>query len=557
MGIEVEDLTTLDADLVEQNQQELATRLREENPTIDLKSGVLRDLQLNPSAILAAKNRTETDRLMRSMSLREIEADPTLADDDTVENVLSNYRVDRQDGDFAQGQITIVIDSTVTTTIGAGAIVEANGNQYTSNSAFVAKDAQENIQASTDRLIQTLADGNFAFVIDVTAVEEGPDSNVRKDTAFTLQEPPLNFVKAFATSDFIGGKSPETNQDLLTRLQEGLAAKAVSNRVNMNALLREGDDTGSHDAIDYVSSSIVGYGDPEMLRDAHTIFPMHFGGRADWYLRTQQKTLLTTLKVTATLIEKHLDNTGTWQFTLGRDTAAGVYEVTGIIPVGGIGDTSGGFEIVKDIRQIDLTGDIFTPDIVSVAEVAYSRFQTITIQFKDTETSIASLTAGSSTQEYDITLVSQPNIAEAQAFVGSRDHRNRAGDILIKAPVPCFLQLSLTVQQQVGSDEVIDTDAMKNALAETVNRIPFLGRLPSSMLCETAHDFLFDTQSISLVDMLGRVRRPDGTDKWLRSSEVLVVPDEPDKMVTAKTVQFFSDPDDISISLENVGEPPL
>lgn len=556
MTIEVTDLTTLDPDLVEQNQEELSTRLQEENPTIDLKRGVLHDLLLNPGAILAAKNRTETSRLRKSMSLRQIEADPTLADEDTVEDVFSNYRVGRQSGAVAQGQVTIVINTNLTTTIGSGAILEANGQQYTANSAFVAKANAANIQNSTDRLIQTLADGNFSFVIDVTAVEEGSDANIRKDTAFSLQSPPLNFVKAFATDDFIGGQVAETNQEILTRFQEGLAAKALSNRVNMNALLREGDDLTGEEAVDYVASSIVGYGDPEMLRDAHTIFPLHFGGRADWYLRTQERLLLTGLRVTATLVEKQIDDRGTWQFSLGRDMSAGVYEVQSVLPVGGVGTAAGSYEILTDTRQIDLTGNIFMPDILTVPEVAYSRYQAITIQFRDSDTSVAALAIGA-TREYDITLASQPTIAQVQDFVGSRNHRNRAADIVVKAPVPCFTQLSFTIQQQVGSDETVDLTAMKNSLAEAVNTVPFIGRLAGSLLCETAHDFLFDQMSISLVDMLGRIRRPDGTTTWLRSSEVLTVPDAPEDMVTAKTVQFYTDPDSIAISIENVGEPPL
>jgi uncharacterized phage protein gp47/JayE len=289
MGYEVEDLTTLNPDEVTQNQEELATQLQEQNPTIDLRRGVLHDLLLNPAALLQAKNRTEVDRVRQSSSLRQIELDPTIADTDTVDNVLSNYRVTRFQGAASRGQVTIEIENNNTTTIGAGQILEANGQQFTSDSSFVAKADPANVVDPSDRLIQPLQNGNFAFQINVTAVEEGVDANIRKDSAFILTNPPVNFVKAYATDDFIGGTNVETNQELLTRLQEGLAAKALSNRVNMNALLREGDDLNDQEPVDYVSSSIVGYGDPEMLRDAHTIFPMHFGGRVDWWLRTQSR----------------------------------------------------------------------------------------------------------------------------------------------------------------------------------------------------------------------------------------------------------------------------
>ena len=557
MGIEVTDLSTLDPDEVVQNQAELATQLQEENPTIDLKRGVLHDLLLNPGAVLQTKNRTEMDRLRQSSSLRQIELDPTIADADTVDNVLSNYRMDRFQGATARGQVTIEINTSNTTTIGAGQILEAVGEQFGSDFSFVAKDDPALINSFTDRLIQPLANGNFAFQIDVTAVNEGVDGNIRKDSAFSLTSPPLNFVKAYATDDFLGGTNVETNQELLTRLQEGLAAKAMSNRVNMNALLREGDDLNDQEPIDYVSSSIVGIGDPEMLRDAHTIFPLHFGGRVDWWLRTQSRIQRQSLRITATLMEKTNDGFGIWQFSLDRDTSAGVHEIGSVLPTGGVGQAAGSYPIEADIRQIDLTGDIFAPDIVDVPEGVYSRFQTITIQFRDTDTTTLDLVEGTDTQDYDIELVGMPRIAETHDFVGGRDQRNYGGDILVKAPVPCFLQLSFIINQQVGSDEVIDEDGIKNALAAIVNAWPYVGALPGSILCETIHDFLFDTMSVSLVDMLGRIRKPNGDIRFIRSSEVLIIPDEPENMVTAKTTLFFLEPEDIALSIVNVGEPPL
>jgi hypothetical protein len=228
-----------------------------------------------------------------------------------------------------------------------------------------------------------------------------------------------------------------------------------------------------------------------------------------------------------------------------------------VLPTGGVGQAAGSFPIESDVRQIDLSGDIFKPDIVTVPEGVYSRYQTITIRFRDTETVTTDLVENTSTQEYDAELVGMPRIAETQDFVGSRDHRNYGGDVLVKSPVPCFLQLSFVIQQQVGSDEIVDEDGIKNALAAVVNAWPFVGALPGSILCETIHDFLFDTMSVSLVDMLGRIRKPDGSMRYIRSSESLVIPDEPENMVTAKTVLFFLEPEDIALSIENVGEPPL
>jgi len=549
VSIEITDLSTLDPDLVEQLQEELAERLQEAHPTLDLKSGVLRDLLLNLSAILEAKNQTETDRIRRSASLAEIEADPSLADDDAVDNVMSNYRITRQEGEAATGQVTIIVSTNTTTTIAAGAIFEADGKQFTADTVFVAKAEPENVQATTDRLMQALSDGSFAFVISVTASEVGAESMLKKDTLLTPETPPLNFVKALATNDFTGGVDTETNQEILTRMQEGIAAQALSNRVNMTALLRAHEDFSS-----YVASSIIGYGDAEMLRDARLIAPISVGGRVDWYLRTALQAYRIGVTVTATLIEKTTDNRGIWQFGIGRDVLPGFYEVASIRPTTS-GEFSGTYPIEEEIRSNDLTGDGFIPDVQTVEEGAYSRFQAAVVRFKDTDTATNSLTVNSSTKQYSVELRGQPLIKDLQEYLSSRDIRNYAGDLLVKAPVPCFVRLSFEIERPAGNTDEIDEDAIKVALADEVNAVSFTGRLPASSLSDVVHNFLKNDVAVSAIDMLGRIRRPDATTAWIRSSEVLVVPSEPDKMVTAKTVQFFLDPEDIGLSIVTVGEP--
>jgi hypothetical protein len=83
---------------------------------------------------------------------------------------------------------------------------------------------------------------------------------------------PTAFVTAFAANDFAGGRLTESNAELVDRLQEGIAAKALSNRVNMSAALRA-EDAFSR----VVATSIVGYGDAELVRAFHTVLPVALG----------------------------------------------------------------------------------------------------------------------------------------------------------------------------------------------------------------------------------------------------------------------------------------
>lgn len=544
MAIEITDLSELSASEVQQKLAELTARVQELNPDVDLSSGPFRDYISYLSAVLETSVATNLDRIRKSDSIAEIEKDPSLAEDDVVDNVLSNFRIERSDGEAAQGSITIVVSSNTTVTIGAGAIFEADGKQFTSDQSYVAKAEEDQVVSSSDRLLTLLNDGNYGFNIDVTAVEVGADHSLKKDTAVTPVSPPLNFVRAFSAKDFTGGRDVETNSELLSRLQEGLAARTISNRVTMNALLRSIEDFEN-----VIATSVVGFGDPEMLRDSHTIFPLSFGGRVDWYVRSEPALQRIALTKEAVLMTKTSDGYGEWQFSLLRDDFPGFYEVESIRPTGDTDTTT--FEVLSDSRDNDLSGDDFVPDIQTTAEGAYSRYQTTTITFKDTETETAALSAGDK-RSYDVTVSGMTMIGDIQDYMNDRSVRPYGSDLLVKAPVPCFVSLSFTIYKQTGDDSP-DLDAIRSALIDKVNAIGFTGRLSSSSLFDVVHGFLDDRTTVSAIDMLARIRRPDGSQKYLRDYDAIVVPDEPENMVTARTVQFYVTTDSIGISVETVG----
>lgn len=550
MAIEVEDLTTLDDDLVTQAREELATRLQEFDPSNDYQRGVLHDLLLHFSAILAALNQTNTDRIRQSNSLDAIEKDPTLADDDTVDLLASNYRIERLPGQTATGGMTIVVSTLATVTIGAGEIYEANGVQFAPQQAYVARTSASAVQSSSDRVLTQLADGNWAFTIDVTAIESGETGNIVKDTLLVPETQPANFVKAYAAEDFSGGADVETNETLLARMQEGIAAKALSNRVNMNASLREQAAFAN-----IVATSIVGFGDAEMIRDRHAIWPMSLGGRVDWYVRSSARPQSFGMTLEATLVEKTIDNRGVWQFALGKDAAPGFYEIKSVLQTGADA-TSGSYELTSDVRSIDLTGDDdFLPDVATTAEGAFSRYQAGVFKFLDTHTDTTALSVGA-VRDYDVTVIGMPLIGDMQDYVAGRQVRNYAGDVLVKAPVPCFVQLTFRIQQKAGA-EPPDLDAIKNDLAAVVNGVSFTGRLPASLLSDTVHNRLTGDSALTNIDMFGRIRTPANATQYIRSDETLIVPDDADGMVTARTVAFYLEPEDIAVSVETVAIPEL
>ena len=542
-GFELSSLNALDSTDVQQQLTRLTTQLQELNPTLDFKRGVFKDTLAYYHAILETAIRTNLQRYQSARSLQQIASDPTLADAGVVDEVLSNWGVTRKLGTKATGAITIELRLDRTLVIPMGFIFETNGLRYSVTQTFVTRTHATQVVNDTDRLLVLLSNGNWAFTVDVEAAEIGSKYKLTVGAALTPDRTILSYVTSYVTTTFSAGTNTETNADLLLALQSGLSAKTLSNRTSMRAHLR-----GISLFAGSTNQSIVGYGDAEMLRDAHTIFPISYGGRVDWYIRGQDQLQRLSKTKTATCVSI-TGSTSTWQFSLLRTDAPGFYEVIKIRRAIDAGLNSG-FELSQDIRGNDLTASGFLPDIQTVAEGAYTAFQTATIRFIDTVTNTVGLLVGH-TASYICEITGTPLVAEIQSHVGSRDIRHFGADVLVKAPVPCFVQVSLTINKEAGDGEP-DLISITSAIVSTINQTDFIGRLDGSRLVEVAHAFLSGNLSVTKLDLFGRIRRPDGSLQYLRGPDSLIVPEQPARMVTAKTVQFFAETADVSVNVVSV-----
>jgi hypothetical protein len=544
-ALKVTDLSTLDPTLVDQTLAELNQLMQEAHPEVELTRGVVYDLLQYFSSVFGAKEQTEVDNVIRSASLLEITANPELASDTIVDRVFSNYNITRKPGDNANGSIQIVVSKDIDTVIEDGLIFEANGQQFGADSAFVGRSTTSIVQSSTDRRLVPLGDGTFAFNIEATAVEAGSFGNISRGTQMIPQTLPANYVDSFAATDFIDGFPTETNQEILTRQQEGVAAKTWGDRVNISAWIKENFDRVLH-------VSTIGFGDPEMDRDQHWIWPTSGGGRTDTYLQTRDLPQDVTLLKTASFIETTPDGS-IWQFDIERDDAPGFYEVNRIALPNDPADFAG-FEVTQDMRAADLSGDDFVPDIVNAKEAIYTAYQTAVIRFLDTTTPTTGLIAGNQA-EYLVSIQAQPELKDIQAFTNDRARaKPAAADNLIKGAVPCYLTINFDLRVPAVTDN-IDTGQIQNDLAAYVNNLGFCGQLHASALADVIHNTLVGKAATGAIDMFGRIRRVDGTDQFIRDDAVLIIPDQPEYYLTGRTTIFILDPANIGISIVAAGFP--
>ena len=545
MAIELPDLTTLDTAAVEQAHAYIAQKVSEYAPNVETKRGVLHDILFHLEAILQTAQDDYADKLRKSGSLLAASADPALATDEIINQIASNFRATRYPGKAATGKIVVVISQFLPSSVSSGTTFSASGKTFKPTGIFYGRTVSSQVVNANDSLIKPIGDGTYYYTVNVAAEVVGIDGNLKRNTKLTPSTDIPYFVTAYSEGSFASGADYENNADFIKRLQEGIASKNMSNRITINAMLREQEPFA---AILDVSS--VGYGDPEQIR-YHSLFPIAAGNRLDVYVRTQD--LPKTVKITKQAVLVGRKNGGAlWQASILKSDLPGFYNVDKILKSTVVDSSSqSGLAIDSDSRSFDLTEEIsgFIPDVTNYVETAYTAFQTAVIRFID-DTTDPDLATGSKVS-YDLYVRGMPQIREIQDFIAGRDVRPASGDVLVKAPVPCDLKLSFDIYKK-ATDPTVDTDAIKKALAEKVNKLGFSGRLAASTLHSVVHSYIASDSEVSSIEMFGAIRKPDGTIKYIRDFNILEIPNEPSNMVSPKTTVFILSPDDIGIAVQNI-----
>lgn len=539
MPVKLASLLDLNADDVELARVKLRLWLTELNPNLDFTSGVLHDLLLLAGAAQYAGFSAEFDRLRLSQSLMSIAANPTLADTDTVDKLLSNYGVTRKAGSNSTGQMAIVLTRATDLVLPAGFSFLANNITYTTTQTFSAKASEVNVRTSADRLLIPLTDSTWVFLVTAVSAVEGSSGRLTRGTAAVPSQIPAYFRAAYAAADFSDASSAELTSDVISRVKFGYALKSLAGRSHMQALL-EGmfQDT--------VSSSIVGANDVEMVRDQRTIFPVSTLGKVDWYVRTAVLPVSISHIVSATLVSS-VGSAGTWQFTLPASLAPGFYSVESV-KLPNTPYTVGGFNVLTDVISGDLTESVWHPDLVGL-DFAYTPYQVRTITFVNDVTSVVGVAIGTKAN-YEVTTYGLPGLKAVQAVANSREELPPGGDVCVRAPIPFRLAAEVTIEKPLAA-ATPDTDKIRLDMARVANSVGFAGLLTTTSMADAAYNSLTGGAVISKITLLGDLRYPDGSHKYPIDNLVLRVPYEPAKGVTSKTVNFFLHPEDVQISLQN------
>lgn len=546
MPLEISSLRELDAEKVAASVLALAQLMQERHPDVELTRGVFHDLVLYFNGVLNAAVRENIERILQSRSLWQIVQNPSLSETELVDHVLSNFNITRNPGAQATGAATFVFMLPRRTVISTSADYKTDDAVFKPTDTFVILPPGSVTTQANERIMVEIGDGTYAATVPFIAATIGAAGNIRRGTKFFADSIPGNVAEAFAATDFVSGKNPATNEEYLKELDLGLTAATIGSRKSYEKYIRAQPAFKN-----ILHCSILGYGDAEQQRDQHSLFPVSGGGKVDIYVQTMPyaQEIEHTLEATYVGIG---ENGTIWQVTIPRDAHPGFYDITRVAKP--LDRTSNGYEVVADTRGVDLAQITYVPDIIYTIEGAYTRYQTAIIRFEDSDTLSSSLTLNQSRALYTVTTRGMPLVADIHDTLTSRDNRPRATDILVKGAVPCFTKISFQIR--TDNNDVIDDDtilAMKQAVVDAIAKVGFGGQLHSSVVATAAHKFLTGRQAIGEIDMFGRIRRPDGTDAYLRDKTLIVIPDDPKRLVTGRTTVFVTGVEDVSISYSAAG----
>ena len=510
-------------------------RVSEQFPEIDPDDAGFESLVLSPLARMLASRDLQLQAYLEARSpLAVSTANAQLVDPESVDHLLSNFNIERQGGSLASGSIRITVDRNTTVVIGSGSVFTSGGNSYVATGVFTAKKEPAQVTEETgDRLFRAEGDGRYSFVVDVEATSAADNTTLRKGQRVTPVRPPLGFVSATVESDFSAGLASETNAQALERLRSGAVASAPSTPDGFASLLNT--DTTLQSA---VRGSVAGFGDPEMRRDKHPATGMSAGGRVDWDVRGSRPYLQTTADVVGTR-----NSNGTWTISISETVSPGFYDVSSVV-------SSSGSEMVIESDTRGFSGNGSETQISTVQDAAYSSYQTATLVVS------GAANVSTSTDTFTLTFRRVPLIKAAQDLVLKEEYRSVFGDVLVKAPVPCFVSVAVLLETDNPSWtlDTIGQESIEAAASNAIESTGFTGRLLASTVQQAVWPALPDGVRIQDVQVVGRVRMPDSGYEYLvdaRGDRVEVPTEWLDRGVGPRNVQFFADGVGLSLTVIN------
>lgn len=531
-------LTEVSQDQFNTAEAALISMVRAAYPTLDLRRGtVLRDMLIRPAAAIYAWNADQGNELQTRMSLINLEASTTPVPAEWSNAILANFGVTLGTGSAATGLAKVIVNGARTYNLATGfQLTTINGLVYGTTQSYTVKVGADTVNGEIE--LQAVGDGNYFFILPLTAVAVGSQYVIAQGTAFDAVTAVYGFVSAEAYVDFGGGTNAETLDQAIVRLPAAVSYRALESRTSIDAKLRN-----AFPAIQALG--IQGYGDAAQLRDKHNPMGFAVGSRVDVYARTFVTPAIVVLTKTGTRLAAN-----TYQVTIDRTDAPGFYmiksvsEVDSSVSPGSIAVPVMGSYAFTEVREADGLQNTFhdIDPANGMIETAYTVYQKSTVI-------VTGVPVTGNTHDFKLELYVAPQLTELQDYVDDAAIRNLEGDYIMRCPLMCLTEVTAQVYYTAGT--TIDVAKMQTDLYNYINGRNFVGRLTRSELAGIlrADGATWVDLSSSGMILKGTVRDAAGTIVRLQG-DVLDINTiyNPQKLVTSDTVVFAAELTGINIT---------
>jgi hypothetical protein len=512
------------------NETQLSQTLIEAFPGFDWSAGsAFYEQIIKPWAVNLTDRDVAVQLTKDNMSLVQVlnSADP---DPDHVDKLLSNFLITRREGSTANGFISVYFAGATSVSVSSQTTITCSGVNFAPQKTYIGV-VGEILEQSTDEVqyIQATPLGNneYVFAIEVDSLEAteiilGPGQECTNDLS-------SNFISSMVTaSTFSGGAIPETTAEFIERAKLGVTTSSNTGKDNIRSLVEE----SPYNVLD---SQVFGFGDEVQLRDSHNNAGIATGGRADVYVSTDALIQKVITPLVATRVSGSL-----WRADIPSDQYAGAYGVNSIRTTEALIDT-------PIQHELSLYSTSSRPFVDSPIEARYSKYQIMSVLFYDANT----LGSSETEKTYSFEILYMPNIDDLQDYIEDDDIEAALSDVLVKAFVPIEISAGITVDYPQGILPP-DVNTLQVAVAAAING----RRAGSSMM--PASDLVYAVKSLfpegivrMPLAMQGKAYLPDGTVGYSSDNDNISVPTGVIG-VTPGNTKFFSSPDIVSISLNEV-----
>jgi hypothetical protein len=528
------------SELVQDTADRLTAFISENYSNADTAPGsVISELVIKLAATLQNKQYNTINTLSQGSAISQALSSSVDTYNPTIDLIASNYNTERSKGTYSKGKIQVRVSSTGNYSISA--ILKFI--QPTLNLIYQVDQAHRisltpNTAAGELQLYQDSI--GYYFILPVIATEVGYSYQVSSGTTFSITSTGAsitNFVSAQAYGNFTSALPEQTDKDLIASFKNTLGSSRFESPAGIQNRLSNLYPT-------FQTLSVCGANDIEMVRSKNNAMGISTFGMADVYIRN----CVGAETYSASIVGKKTGDK-TWVLKLDSSYCAGFYRVFSIIP-----DTpqlTGGTFPITNVTYGYRSFESGINNVInSYRDARFTKYQTAEVTFTYDES--PGLAIGSNLN-FIVSAYYQPNIGEIQDLVTSSSERLACADYLIKAALPCFVELDLTLAKANSNDTYtsLNINQLKQDLFTYINTIPFGETVHASKIVTICHNYNISRVELP-ISMTGNILCNDGSSLKVEGGDYLEIPTNISLGVSPKTTQFFINYYDTSVGGTNV-----